>query len=637
MEEQKMEFNLSLLEEKKREMTKLFLEKQGHKCGSKGILVEYRKISDGTLQVNYDGERVILSSEREGEYYRALHLFLQEIESMVGKPFLREEKCRFSETGIMLDCSRNGTLSISMMKEMIELCAAVGLNQLYLYMEDVYEIPQDPYFGAFRGRYTDKELRELDMYGMSMGVELIPAIQTLAHLHTYLRWPKTKKLQDTEDILLVGDKNTEEFVRWMIQNATKPFSSRKIHVGMDEADLLGLGRYLKINGYRERYQIMMEHLKMVHQICREEHLEGSIWSDMFFRLKSPTGDYYDLPEETVFELSEPLPEDLTLVYWDYYHHDEKIYDKNIKLHRKLTNRISFAGGGWTWNGIAPNYSKARKTLQEGLASCEKQKIDQVFCTFWFDNGMETPARTAIYSAVYFAQLCYYGEADTDKMDLWLKQLTGYKEEEFLLLDMFDSPKGVLEDNKNADNPSKYLLYQDVLIGLFDGQVEQMNLDVYYQELNEKLEKLSPRGSSMDEVFIYYRGLAQVLAKKSMMGVKLRKAYQNKQESELVQLKDEMESCLDMLWQLKEMRKKIWFNECKPFGYEVLDIRLGGVGTRMESAVQRLESYLKKEVDILEELEEKTLIYDEDTQCAEHTLCAGGFWQNMVSAGNISGI
>ncbi|EJW89797.1 glycosyl hydrolase family 20, catalytic domain protein, partial [gut metagenome] len=94
-----------------------------------------------------------------------------------------------------------------------------GLNQIYLYMEDVYEIPEDPYFGAYRGRYRYEELKKLDEYGKNVGVELIPCIQTLAHLRTYLKWPQARKLRDTSDILLVGSKETEKFVRAMIQNA----------------------------------------------------------------------------------------------------------------------------------------------------------------------------------------------------------------------------------------------------------------------------------------------------------------------------------------------------------------------------------------------------------------------------------
>lgn len=632
-----MEFNLTKLDENKKKGAVFFLEQQGHSCGETEVFIEHRQISGHNIMVDYDGRKVTISADQDVGFYRGLHLFMQELSIQGNVSFSISETARFTERGLMLDCSRNGTLSVDFIKEIIGICAAAGINQVYLYMEDVYDISEDRYFGAFRGKYTIQELKELDTYGMNLGVELIPAIQTLAHLHTYLRWPITKSLQDTEDILLVGTKETEEFIRRLIHYASLPFSTKKIHVGMDEADLLGLGKYLRINGYRQRHKIMKEHLDMVYHICKEKELQVLMWSDMFFRLKSPTGDYYDLPEDVEFDEHDVLPEDLALVYWDYYHHNQGVYDKNIKLHHKLSNNIYFATGGWTWNGLAPNYRKARKTMKEGLNSCSDNGIKKVMCTFWFDNGMETPARTLLYSALYFAQLCYHEKCESDRLDKWLKQLTGCTEKNFMIFDLFDSPDGVLKDNENADNPSKYLLYQDPLVGIFDGQVKGMELDIYYSELYSKLADVEEANSTMDDVFAYYKKLACVLIDKSMLGVKMRNAYSKKDKAELELLRNTMQECAKKMWDLKELRKSIWFNECKPFGYEVLDIRYGGVYVRLLSSIQRIDAFLKGTIDKLDELEEETVKYNEDQKQPDHKHCMGGFWQNMVSAANISGI
>ena len=58
---------------------------------------------------------------------------------------------------------------------------------LMLYTEDTYEVDNQPYFGYLRGRYSQKELREIDDYAFKHGMELIPAIQTLAHLKSIFR------------------------------------------------------------------------------------------------------------------------------------------------------------------------------------------------------------------------------------------------------------------------------------------------------------------------------------------------------------------------------------------------------------------------------------------------------------------
>lgn len=53
---------------------------------------------------------------------------------------------------------------------------------------------------------------------------------------------------------------------------------------------------------------------------------------------------------------------------------------------------------------------------------------------------------------------------------------------------------------------------------------------------------------------------------------------------------------------------MWMAEAKPFGYELLDLKLGGVIIRLESTRRRLRSFLDGEVSRLEELEAERLSY-----------------------------
>lgn len=73
-----------------------------------------------------------------------------------------------------------------------------------LYTEDTYEVEYEPYFGYKRGRYSTAELSELDAYAASVGIELVPCVQTLAHLNAAFRWRKYRRIQDCYDIFLSG-------------------------------------------------------------------------------------------------------------------------------------------------------------------------------------------------------------------------------------------------------------------------------------------------------------------------------------------------------------------------------------------------------------------------------------------------
>lgn len=695
-----MEFRIEQIEEPFRKSFEEILAEQGEKTGSSGTLIKVIRSRENAASAGYDGSKDVLTLTGKGaaQWFCGLFLFLQAVraeEIHRGEIWQKKVEAGFEKMAVMFDCSRNGALTVCQIKKRIRRMAALGLNQIMLYLEDLYTIDENPYFGAFRGRYTKDELRELADYAYRYGLELIPCIQTLAHLNTFLRWPAQDSLKDIRDILLVGDENVNALIGQMISNIMEPLRTKKIHLGMDEAELLGYGRYLYKNGYTKPFEIMKQHLELVNDICRQKGYEPMIWSDMYVKLMSPTGGYYDLPKEEEVKVTAEIPEGLGLVYWDYYHHTEEEYLENIRFHQKfLSENVILAAGGWTWNGIAPNYAKAAATMERGLRAGRSLGISRVICTLWYDNGAETPMETDLYAMVLFAQNCYgkwegdgqeagsqkacsqkacSQEAGNQEADRWLRQFGGLQAQDFMLLDAFDRVPGVTAENKEAANPSKYLLYQDVLLGLFDRQIEGMELDSYYGGLEKKLDEVclrteklgeTPDAKELRQVFQYYRKLAGLLARKAELGLQLQKCYKEYQcwkdsegykDSEgnksaegcegnkgckagapegLVNCLETIRECRKMCLELKEMRESIWMEECRPFGYEVLDIRLGGVATRLASAEGRIRKYLDGEIDSLPELEEERLFYHPVSDEGEPRLRSCNLWERIVSAGNM---
>ena len=67
---------------------------------------------------------------------------------------------KFRRLGMMLDCSRNAVMSVQSIKRWIDVVSDMGYNTVLLYIEDTYEVDNQPYFGYLRGKYSQKELRE---------------------------------------------------------------------------------------------------------------------------------------------------------------------------------------------------------------------------------------------------------------------------------------------------------------------------------------------------------------------------------------------------------------------------------------------------------------------------------------------
>ena len=117
---------------------------------------------------------------------------------------------KYERLGVMIDMSRNAVMNVKALKEYLVLLKKMGYNSVMLYTEDTYEVEGEPFFGYMRGRYSVAEMKELDEFANNIGVELIPCIQTLAHLNQALRWGTIPV--DCNDIMLCDDERVYDLI-----------------------------------------------------------------------------------------------------------------------------------------------------------------------------------------------------------------------------------------------------------------------------------------------------------------------------------------------------------------------------------------------------------------------------------------
>jgi len=311
--------------------------------GGGGIKLSFRRMEEaGKCRLKKVNGGVLVEYSRPNMAIRAVGSLLSGIE-------FKEEYCPFSMFGIMIDCSRNAVMTVGYMKKYLEKISLLGYNMVMLYTEDTYQIKDEPFFGYMRGAYTQEELRELDQFASRLGIEMIPCIQTLGHLEQILKWGAFKDQKDTSSVLLVDEKKTYELIEKMIVAWKNSVRSRRIHVGMDETHDIGRGRFYDLHGDERHFDIFNRHLKKVVGLCRKHGLDPMIWSDMYFRMGSKTGEYYDRKTVIPADVAKAIPKEAELVYWDYYHDNKEFYLDWIERHRKLGKEPLMGSGVWTWN------------------------------------------------------------------------------------------------------------------------------------------------------------------------------------------------------------------------------------------------------------------------------------------------
>ena len=269
-----------------------------------------------------------------------------------------------------------------------------------------------------------------------------------------------------------------------------------------------------------RVELFSKHLARVISICKKYDFDPMIWSDMYFRLNSKNGGYYreePLPESTL----KMIPENIKLVYWDYYNTDQAVYDRMNKYHKQTNREVIFAGGSWRWKGYTPAIGASFKTSIPAIKSAVENEIKFVIVTAWGDNGDESSIMNTLPIMCLYSTADYFQSYDDEKVNSLLKAVTEENLTDMLMMDLPDMPgKKALYP---AYNPSKYFLFQDPMNGLFDYYVKK-DYASNYLEYAKNLFALSKKSQHFGYVYDTLAKLCDALSMKVDLGVKLRKAY-----------------------------------------------------------------------------------------------------------------
>lgn len=525
----------------------------------KGITGEQQTAVDTFLQkhdLHIDGEIKVIAHAKNGwmlerddggDYVvyigKPVHLF--RVLSILGGqaipiPKRISEDCSFNSLALSIDVSQgNCVLRVETIRDLILYLAAMGYDRLFLYSEDSYPLGKYPYFGHMRAQYTIEQLSEIDDFASSFGIELIPCLQTLAHFTSVLRWQPFKNMAEDAATLLVGADETYDFIEEMVASASRIFRSRYIHIGCDEAWNLGLGNYFFKHGLRPKSYILKEHLDRVLGIVKKYGLTAMMWSDMFFRLETPqVREEYCVPPTGHFSEAtiKSVPRDVQLVYWEYIRDEESVKER-LNLHGELTDNLAVAGHIRNNRSVGSNYSLTFRATGDMMRACKDYGIPDVIATIWGDDAPESNIYAALLGMQLFAEYQFQKDPDKDSVYSAFRRCVQAEPEDFFALTFFDEIPQVHGGvgNQNAHNPSRWLLWQDPLLGLFDANISGLALDEHYREQAVRMRSAAERNTRFRDIFRYYQLAAEVLSKKATLGLELYDAYETSNMSTLSEL------------------------------------------------------------------------------------------------------
>ncbi len=501
-----------------------------------------------------------------------------------------EGETLFNRFGVMLDCARNGVPKVEALKKFIPLISLMGYNYLELYTEDCMEVEGEEQLGYGRGKISIAEFKELDEFSHSFGVELVPCIQTLAHLsRIFLHYKEyASVIRDKGDVLLVGEERTYTFIENIIKTCRKAFSSSRINIGMDEAFELGMGKYFALHGYESKESIMRKHLPRVVDICKKYGFKPALWGDMFYRGRESVD-------------TQSVPSEATLIYWNYLDDKPEPYHKILDGLKNSNLNYGFAGAVHKWYGFAPLNEYSEHILSVQAELLPKYSVSDFKMTAWGDNGAECSFFSILPSLSFMAEKNFKVDGFCSK---FLKLATGYDHDEWLALDRANK----LFDRKMDKrlNPSKYLLYADALKGMeeFEGREDYT---VRYRKSARALLNLSKKQSPFAYLFKVQSLLCKVLEEKCVLTERIREAYKTGERARLERIaRFTIPSIVRKLKTFTKAFIEQWNSENRPEGLEVQEYRLYGLIGRLGRVKERILRYLSGADKTIPELDETPL-------------------------------
>ena len=600
----------------------------------KDIEIAYEEF-DG-VKVTYDGVKAVIGYNTKSNLARGYFLMAMNI-SKEDKPFSICQKRRFKTLGVSLDVSRGGAPTVEAIKKYMVYMASLGYNRLALYMEDMYEMSKYPRFGYMRGRYTQAELKELDDFGYKLGIEVCAGIQALGHLGQYLQWQEADSIRNTANILLVDNEKTYEFLEDCIKFMRETFRSNFIKIGMDEAEGLHLGKYMKLHGLQNGMDVFLKHLHRVNDICKKYNYEMCVSPDTIFRLASKKGAYYDLDVEFSDELKAMIPKGVSTSAWVYgvpkelnldeYGLDfEGYYRVFLGKHKELCSNFHFLTAIRSWEGFFEDTEFTFFCTIPAMINAVKQGFENVFVTTWGDQGTETNIiKQTPTTLPIFSEYCFRGldctMDDIIEVSTYLTKLPYQNKIELM--------KRTHAGFWTCQKFNKSLIYGDILYNLIDLEYDYNEVSTLYKEGAELCKKYIAEDSRNKDYYNFCLLSFNIGILKLDLHENLRKKYRANDIDYLKKVAYEIiPDIIKYTNEFYEMFQANWDETNKPFGSENGQIRLGGVVRRAEYVAKRIEKYINGEISAIEELEQEVLLSPRITY--NH-----GFKKNTTA--NIAGI
>jgi hexosaminidase len=317
-------------------------------------------------------------------------------------PGLYTDAPAFAVRGVMLDVSRDRVPTNAELRRTVDTLADLKFNQLQLYTEHTFAYAGHEDAWRDASPLTPEDVRALDSYAASRGVELAANQNCFGHLASWLRLPRYAHLAETHGdwkfmtfdrsgpfSLCPIDPASVEFVRDLLTQLLPNFASPVVNIGCDETFDVGGGRSKDAVERRGKAAVYFEFVRAIASIAAGLGKRSMLWADMALSHPESLG---------------LMPEDAIGVVWGY--EPGARFGEGVERLRGVGREAWVAPGTSSWRSFTGRTSERRANIAEAGEEGLRAGATGFLVCDWGDLGHRQTWPIALHALAHAAEAAW---------------------------------------------------------------------------------------------------------------------------------------------------------------------------------------------------------------------------------------
>jgi hypothetical protein len=356
------------------------------------------------LTIAPDGVRVAAATAA-GIYYgvQTLRDLLTRGRTLPG--MIIEDAPDFQRRGVYLDCSRGKVPTVDTVIRWVERLARWKINEIQLYIENVFTFARHPQIGAGFSPFTPADIAAIQAACRQHHVTLVPSLASLGHMEKILMLPAYNHLGELPGYrdwpggttLNPRHPGTIALVADLYADFLPCFAATDFNVCGDEPWELGQGRS-QADGPVAAEQLYLDFLLRLRTLCQQHGKRMNLWGDIV--LQHP-------------DMIPQIPTDLVLLNWDYEPDGTRMQQTGAFVEAGLPHLCCPGTHGWQSHGT--RLLTSLRNIHQFSQIARQSGAAGLLNTDWGDNGHRNTFAVSLPALAYGAA-CAWNSAQTPAPD-----------------------------------------------------------------------------------------------------------------------------------------------------------------------------------------------------------------------------